>query len=174
MYVLEYIHKCTYIHGDIKGANILLGFDKKDNEQTYLIDFGLACHYTTQEIYKPDPKKMHNGTIEYTSRDAHNGVPTMRGDLEILGFNVLQWQANQLPWEQQKLLTNPSKVQAAKEELMNNLDKSIKQCFPNVDQKTSKFIIIYLTFDSLLQFFFILISSKSNFKFLEICGNIKI
>jgi vaccinia related kinase len=77
--VLEYIHNQTYVHGDIKGANILLGFGKNCDEQTYLLDFGLACHYNTKE-FKPDPKKQHNGTIEYTSRDAHLGVPTMRGD----------------------------------------------------------------------------------------------
>jgi vaccinia related kinase len=38
----------------------------------YLVDFGLASHYSQKE-YKPDPKKAHNGTIEYTSRDAHVG-----------------------------------------------------------------------------------------------------
>jgi len=32
----------------------------------------LASHYSQKE-YKPDPKKAHNGTIEYTSRDAHVG-----------------------------------------------------------------------------------------------------
>jgi vaccinia related kinase len=70
--VLEYIHGRTYVHADIKGANILLEFVKGKPAQTYLVDFGLASHYTTKD-FKPDPKKMHNGTIEYTSRDAHHG-----------------------------------------------------------------------------------------------------
>lgn len=68
---MEYIHNKKYIHGDIKGGNLLL--DLKSTKSLYLVDFGLACHYTTKEEYKPDPKKAHDGTPEYTSRDAHNG-----------------------------------------------------------------------------------------------------
>ena len=33
--------------------------------------------------YKPDPRKMHDGTIEYLSRDAHIGVKGRRSDLEV-------------------------------------------------------------------------------------------
>lgn len=68
--VYEYIHECTYVHADLKATNMLLGFGKNGANQSYLVDFGLASHYTTKD-FKPDPKKMHNGTIEYTSRDAH-------------------------------------------------------------------------------------------------------
>lgn len=71
--VLEYIHKSGYVHADIKGSNILLGFGKGNESQINLVDFGLAARYTTESVYKPDPKKKHNGTIEYTSRDAHDG-----------------------------------------------------------------------------------------------------
>jgi vaccinia related kinase len=51
---------------------MLLGLQKGTENQVYLVDFGLASHYSQRE-YKPDPKKAHNGTIEYTSRDAHVG-----------------------------------------------------------------------------------------------------
>ena len=68
--MLEYIHDKKYVHADIKGANLLL--DLKTQNHVYLVDFGLASHYTKSE-YKLDPKKAHNGTIEYTSRDAHMG-----------------------------------------------------------------------------------------------------
>lgn len=126
--VYQYIHECTYVHADLKGANMLLGYGKGGGSQAYLVDFGLASHYTTKD-FKPDPKKMHNGTIEYTSRDAHHGVPTMRGDFEILAYNVIQWCGVQLPWESEKLLTVPNKVQAAKEDFMKNVDASVKKCF---------------------------------------------
>ena len=45
--------------------------------QIYLVDYGLAYRYTVDgvhKVYKEDPRKAHDGTIEYTSRDAHKGV----------------------------------------------------------------------------------------------------
>lgn len=49
-----------------------MGLKKGTENQTYLVDFGLATRVGDKE-YKPDPKSAHNGTIEYTSRDAHLG-----------------------------------------------------------------------------------------------------
>ncbi|XP_058816936.1 nucleosomal histone kinase 1 [Topomyia yanbarensis] len=127
--VLEYIHECSYVHADLKGANILLGFGKvASKQQLFLVDFGLASHYTNKD-FKPDPKKMHNGTIEYTSRDAHQGVPTMRGDMEILAYNLVQWAGTLLPWEAEKLLGNPNKVQESKDKYMKDVNGFMKYCF---------------------------------------------
>jgi hypothetical protein len=42
----------------------------------------------------------------------------MRGDLEILAYNLIQWLAGQLPWEKSNLLQNPAKVQQVKEDSM--------------------------------------------------------
>ena len=45
--------------------------------QVYLVDYGLAYRYLAdgaQKPYKEDPKRTHDGTIEFTSRDAHRGV----------------------------------------------------------------------------------------------------
>jgi vaccinia related kinase len=127
--VLEYIHSTTYVHMDLKGSNVLLGFGKGGDEHVYLLDYGLACHYSTKE-YKIDPKKAHNGTIEYTSRDAHNGVPTMRGDIEILAYNLIEWAGATLPWTTPKtLLTKPTEVQKMKESFMKDVGKSLKDAF---------------------------------------------
>ena len=41
------------------------------------MDYGLAVHYNydgKHRVYKEDPRKAHNGTLEFTSRDAHNGA----------------------------------------------------------------------------------------------------
>ncbi|XP_065371696.1 nucleosomal histone kinase 1 [Calliphora vicina] len=129
MDVYEFIHSCGYVHADLKAANILLGYGKQQQHQAYLVDFGLASHYTTKD-FKPDPKKMHNGTIEYTSRDAHFGVPTMRADLEILGYNLIEWLGIDLPWVKDKLLTAPVKVQNAKENFMSDVAANLKKLFP--------------------------------------------
>lgn len=125
--VLEYIHSKTYVHADIKGSNLLLGLHKGTENQVFLVDFGLASHFTEKE-FKPDPRKAHNGTIEYTSRDAHMGVPTMRGDMEILGYNMLQWLASKLPWENN--LSDPVRVQQQKTESMDDIPGLMKKSFP--------------------------------------------
>uniref|UniRef100_A0A6P4ETU2 non-specific serine/threonine protein kinase n=1 Tax=Drosophila rhopaloa TaxID=1041015 RepID=A0A6P4ETU2_DRORH len=127
--VYQYMHSTGYVHADLKAANILLGLGKGGASQAYLVDFGLASHYVTGD-FKPDPKKMHNGTMEYTSRDAHLGVPTRRADLEILGYNLIQWLGVELPWVTQKLLTVPLKVQKAKEAFMDDVGESLKLLFP--------------------------------------------
>ncbi|KAJ8715317.1 hypothetical protein PYW08_005298 [Mythimna loreyi] len=132
--VLEYIHSRGYVHADLKGANMLLGLKKAKN-QVYLVDFGLATRLKEDQPFTPDPKSAHNGTIEYTSRDAHLGEPTMRGDLEILGYNMLQWLTGELPWE--KSLKQPKTVQSMKEAFMKNVRSSIKD--NNVPEALIKF-----------------------------------
>ena len=45
--------------------------------QVYLVDYGLALKYSpdgSHKVYKEDPRKAHDGTIEFTSTDAHKGV----------------------------------------------------------------------------------------------------
>uniref|UniRef100_A0A8C2B2I4 non-specific serine/threonine protein kinase n=1 Tax=Cyprinus carpio TaxID=7962 RepID=A0A8C2B2I4_CYPCA len=112
--VLEYIHDNEYVHADIKAANLLLG--QKDPSKVYLADYGLSYRYCPNgehKEYKENPKKGHNGTIEYTSIDAHKGVaPSRRGDLEVLGYCLLHWQCGTLPWLSS--LRNPAEVQEAK------------------------------------------------------------
>lgn len=55
----------------------------------------------------------------------------MRGDFEILAYNVIQWAGGELPWEKNKLLGTPAKVQQAKDDLMSNIDARLKACFSN-------------------------------------------
>ncbi|XP_046651626.1 serine/threonine-protein kinase VRK1-like isoform X2 [Daphnia pulicaria] len=129
--VLEYIHAKQYVHADIKGSNLLLGFGKGGEKQVWLVDFGLACRYTVDGVhkeYKPDLRKAHNGTIEFTSRDAHIGANGRRGDFEILGYNMLQWMCGRLPWESN--LTDPEFVASQKNKYMSNIPALIQECFP--------------------------------------------
>ena len=46
----------------------------------------------------PDERKAHDGTLEYTSRDAHTGAHSRRGDMETLGYNLVHWASGTLPW----------------------------------------------------------------------------
>ena len=51
----------------------------------------------------------------------------MRGDFEILLYNMIQWLCSSLPWEAN--LKDPSPVQQQKEKAFNNVQKFLKECF---------------------------------------------
>ncbi|XP_002735203.1 serine/threonine-protein kinase VRK1-like [Saccoglossus kowalevskii] len=131
--ILEYLHDHDYVHADIKAANLLTGRTKTKSshvEQVYLVDFGLAHRYLVDKhtVYKEDPSKAHDGTIEFTSRDAHHGVsPARRGDIEILGYCILQWLCSRLPWEDK--LTDPEYVKAQKIKYMSKPSALMEKCF---------------------------------------------
>ncbi|XP_011872507.1 PREDICTED: serine/threonine-protein kinase VRK1-like [Vollenhovia emeryi] len=136
--ILEYIHHKNYVHADVKGENLLL--DLKSYDQVYLVDFGLASRCTSSTELKVDPKKAHNGTLQYTSRDAHMGVPTRRSDIEILSYNIIMWLCGSLPWEN---LLDPPTVQKEKEKAFNNMDSFLDKCFQgSVPQAVHKFMTL--------------------------------
>jgi len=122
---LQYIHSRNYTHNDVKAANMLLGLGK-DKDNVFLVDFGLCVKYVKgdeHKEYKPDPRKAHDGTIEYCSRDAHIGVTGRRSDLEVLGYNLVHWTTGTLPWL--KILDNCNKVHEAKKTFMEGLPATV-------------------------------------------------
>ncbi|XP_046874288.1 serine/threonine-protein kinase VRK1 [Hypomesus transpacificus] len=132
--ILEYIHEHEYVHADIKASNLLLSHSNPD--QVYLVDYGLAYRYCPEGVlkdYKEDPKRCHDGTIEFTSIDAHKGVsPCRRGDLEILGYCMVQWLCGRLPWEDK--LQDPVYVRDSKIKCQENVSEFISKCFPSEDK----------------------------------------
>lgn len=144
---LEYIHENNYVHADVKASNCLLGYKagKTDNDVVYLVDYGLATKYVPDgkhKEYKEEPKKAHDGTVEFTSIDAHKGVaPSRRGDLEILGYCALQWLCGRLPWEDK--LTDKNYVRDAKIKYMNDIPGLMKKCFPGggAPEEISSFLV---------------------------------
>ncbi|XP_069350161.1 serine/threonine-protein kinase VRK2 [Eulemur rufifrons] len=129
--VLEYIHENEYVHGDIKAANLLLGYTNPD--RVYLADYGLSYRYCpsgNHKQYQENPRKGHNGTIEFTSLDAHKGVAlSRRSDVEILGYCMLRWLCGKLPWERN--LKDPVAVQTAKTNLLDELPESVLKWAPS-------------------------------------------
>ncbi|KAG8191253.1 hypothetical protein JTE90_003265 [Oedothorax gibbosus] len=128
--ILEYIHSHGYIHADVKASNLLTGYGHGRENEVYLIDFGLACRYVTNGLHKElkeDRRKAHDGTIEFTSRDAHIGAHSRRGDLEVLGYNMLQWLCGRLPWEDN--LKDQESVSRQKSMYMSNISSLMKSCY---------------------------------------------
>ncbi|KAM5129224.1 serine/threonine-protein kinase VRK1 isoform 2-T2 [Mantella aurantiaca] len=128
--ILEYVHEHEYVHGDIKASNLLL--HHKNPDQVFLVDYGLAYRYYPDGVhkeYKEDPRKCHNGTIEFTSVDAHKGVnPSRRGDLEILGYCMIQWLCGKLPWEDK--LMDSNYVANSKIRYCDEIPSLMNACFP--------------------------------------------
>lgn len=46
------------------------------------------------------------------------GIPTMRGDMETLGYNLLRWCTGSLKWEGETY----EKMKESKREFLNNLE----------------------------------------------------
>lgn len=71
----------------------------------------------------------HHPFSVYCSLDLHlNNKQTYRGDLEMLGYNLIVWSGGQLPWEKkrrQQRETIPHEKKLAK----SNVNEFVKKCF---------------------------------------------
>ncbi|XP_022188225.2 serine/threonine-protein kinase VRK1 isoform X2 [Nilaparvata lugens] len=156
--ILEYLHSHNYVHADIKPDNLLLGLAAQ--APVYLVDFGLACRYRypngRHKEFCVDERKAHYGTIQYTSRDAHIGAISRRGDLEILGYNVIYLLTGHLPWEDD--VNDEELVAEKKKYAMNNINEFLASCF--MPESPPDVLVDYLDYVNKLNF-----DSRPNFKY---------
>lgn len=125
--------------------------DTVDNGETvtedriFLIDYGLALKFINSAgVHHPfvmDQRRAHDGTIEFTSRDAHMGAHSRRSDLECLGFNLIYWCEGTLPWKDEKLMIQPEQVHRMKEYFMADVEAVYKSIY---GQSAPKFICDFL------------------------------
>jgi serine/threonine protein kinase len=89
---LEYLHNKSFVHGDVKPNNFLIGTGVHKS-QIFVIDFGLSKRYrnaeTNEHIQLASGKSL-TGTAEYASINGLRGLEQGRqNDLEALRYCLL-------------------------------------------------------------------------------------
>lgn len=136
----EYLYLMGYVHKDLKGSNLIFERNNKKNgsksrEKIYLIDYGLTSRIHQRGLHKPfepDQRSAHEGTLEYTSRDAHLGCVSRRGDVEVLLYNLIDWLGGKLPWDVEESL-KPSAIQSMKIEAFHDIKIFLSSVFKGKD-----------------------------------------
>ncbi|XP_033252565.1 uncharacterized protein LOC117191928 isoform X2 [Drosophila miranda] len=103
-----------------------------EEEHVFLIDFGLASKYQDRGVHRlfiMDQRRAHDGTLEFTSRDAHLGAHSRRSDLECLGYNLVYWSEGYLPWKDVAQQQQQEKVHRAKELFMTDVSEMLRQFY---------------------------------------------
>jgi len=148
---LEYIHRQGYVHKDVKGSNLLVGLGMDGQHLVHLVDYGLCSKFRVGSLhkqYRHDIRWAHEGTMEYTSRDAHIGSASRRGDLEVLFYNLIEWFGGSLPWDRE--LASPQVTKTAKFLAFRQMGKFLRICFRG--QKFPTFLVKYMKYISTLMF----------------------
>jgi len=142
---LEYIHSQGYVHKDVKGSNLLVGLGLDGQHLVHLVDYGLCSKFRVGDLhkqYKHDGRWAHEGTMEYTSRDAHIGCASRRGDLEVLFYNLIEWFGGSLPWDRE--CASPQVTKTAKFLAFRQMGKFLRICFRG--EKFPAFLIKFMKY----------------------------
>lgn len=114
-------------------------------DRIFLIDFGLASKFLDSNgqhhQFCLDQRRAHDGTLEFTSRDAHLGAHSRRSDLECLGYNLLLWSQGYLPWLEYAKQQQHEIVHRIKEQIMLNCKIMLNCVYRN---EVPKYLIDYM------------------------------
>ncbi|CAO1416311.1 unnamed protein product [Diamesa tonsa] len=167
--VLKLLHEKHYVHSDLKAENIMIGLydnnetDVDENDRVFVIDYGLATKFIdTNGEHRPfcmDQRRAHDGTLEFTSRDAHFGAHSRRSDLECLGYNLIYWSQGFLPWKDEKLQNQPEIVHRLKELFMTDVKEMLKLFY---GKDVPKYLGEYMQYVGTLEF-----DAEPDYKYLK-------
>lgn len=137
--------------------------DDDENEHVYIIDYGLATKFIdTNGEHRPfcmDQRRAHDGTLEFTSRDAHFGAHSRRSDLECFGYNLIYWSQGFLPWKDEKLKEQPEIVHRLKEVFMTDVKEMLRLLY---GKEVPRYLGEYMQYVSQLAF-----DEKPDYEFLK-------
>ena len=99
---IEYVHKKSIIHRDIKPDNFVMGVGNRSND-CFIIDFGLSKEYRSPVTHAHkafSDGKSFTGTARYASINAMRGYEqSRRDDMESLGYVWMYLLRGSLPWQ---------------------------------------------------------------------------
>ncbi|XP_054740215.1 uncharacterized protein LOC129245829 [Anastrepha obliqua] len=135
--LINSLNASKHLHSDTSNSNLTTtavaeSLVAVEEERIFLIDFGLASKFMDNGVHRPfvmDQRRAHDGTLEFTSRDAHMGAHSRRSDLECLGYNLIFWSQGYLPWKDAATQHQQEKVHRAKEYLMTDVREMLKQIY---------------------------------------------
>lgn len=122
---IKHLHKCNYIHRDIKPGNFLIRADRKN--PLVLIDFGLSRCYISKKTglhRRPREDAGYTGTVRYASIHAHDEQElSRRDDLISWFYSVTELAAGKTFWpgSEDKEKTIQMKREMTAEDLCSNL-----------------------------------------------------
>lgn len=138
--------------------------DVDENDRVFVIDYGLATKFIdTNGEHRPfcmDQRRAHDGTLEFTSRDAHFGAHSRRSDLECLGYNLIYWSQGFLPWKDEKLQNQPEIVHRLKELFMTDVKEMLKLFY---GKDVPKYLGEYMQYVGTLEF-----DAEPDYKYLKV------
>lgn len=118
---LEALHKCGYIHRDLKPDNIVMGRGQAAHT-VHLIDFGVAAKLPCPGGYC--------GYLPFASiRMHHRNSLTPRDDLESLGYILILLLTGTLPWARFKGAAHQRSILKSKLTALDNVLKHLPNSF---------------------------------------------